>query len=54
MTEVNRSPFDFAEGESKLVSGFIVEYRRGGLAFIFFLSEYMNIIFIRLLTVFFP
>lgn len=49
MAETNRSPFDFAEGESELVSGFNVEYRRGGFAFIF-LSEYMNIIFIRLLS----
>ena len=26
--------FDFAEGESELVSGFNVEYRRGGFALI--------------------
>nr|AGO28077.1 NADH dehydrogenase subunit 1 [Opistoplatys sp. HL-2013] len=49
LAETNRSPFDFAEGESELVSGFNVEYSSGGFAFIF-LSEYMNIIFMSLLS----
>ncbi|KAI8114719.1 NADH-ubiquinone oxidoreductase chain 1, partial [Lucilia cuprina] len=46
--ETNRTPFDFAEGESELVSGFNVEYRRGGFALIF-LAEYASILFIRIL-----
>src|SRR5574343_57973 len=49
VAETNRAPFDFAEGESELVSGFNTEYRRGGFAIIF-LSEYGNIIFLSILS----
>lgn len=48
LAETNRTPFDFAEGESELVSGFNVEYRRGGFALIF-LAEYARILFMRML-----
>lgn len=48
LAETNRSPFDFAEGESELVSGFNVEYGAGGFALIF-LAEYARILFIRAL-----
>nr|YP_009439688.1 NADH dehydrogenase subunit 1 [Yanocephalus yanonis]ATG83161.1 NADH dehydrogenase subunit 1 [Yanocephalus yanonis] len=49
MAESNRTPFDFSEGESELVSGFNVEYGGGGFAFLF-ISEYASIIFISMIT----
>nr|WEL32821.1 NADH dehydrogenase subunit 1 [Pentaspinula unispinula] len=48
LAETNRTPFDFAEGESELVSGFNVEYGSGGFTLIF-LSEYTSIMFMSML-----
>jgi NADH:ubiquinone oxidoreductase subunit H len=39
LAETNRTPFDFAKGESELVSGFNIDYAAGGFALIF-LAEY--------------
>nr|YP_010271078.1 NADH dehydrogenase subunit 1 [Neptis raddei]UJY98845.1 NADH dehydrogenase subunit 1 [Neptis raddei]UZS91066.1 NADH dehydrogenase subunit 1 [Neptis raddei] len=50
MAETNRTPFDFAEGESELVSGFNIEYSSGGFALIF-LAEYSSILFMSLLFI---
>uniref|UniRef100_UPI003002A332 NADH dehydrogenase subunit 1 n=1 Tax=Arria brevifrons TaxID=2908858 RepID=UPI003002A332 len=48
LAETNRSPLDFAEGESELVSGFNVEYSSGGFALIF-LGEYSSILFMSMM-----
>nr|AYP41253.1 NADH dehydrogenase subunit 1 [Melarhaphe neritoides] len=49
IAETNRAPFDFAEGESELVSGFNIEYGAGGFALIF-LAEYANILIMSLFS----
>lgn len=49
IAETNRAPFDFAEGESELVSGFNIEYGGGGFVLLF-LAEYSNILFMSVLA----
>nr|ACT80216.1 NADH dehydrogenase subunit 1 [Rhopalomyia pomum] len=51
LSETNRSPFDFAEGESELVSGFNIEYSSGGFALIF-LAEYSMILLLSMIFCF--
>jgi NADH-ubiquinone oxidoreductase chain 1 len=49
LAETNRTPFDLAEGESELVSGFNTEYRSGTFAIIF-IGEYTRILAIRIFS----
>lgn len=51
LAELNRRPIDFIEGESELVSGFNVEYFRGGFVLIF-LREYGIILFFSFIIIY--
>nr|AIG20061.1 NADH dehydrogenase subunit 1 [Bemisia tabaci complex sp. Asia I] len=50
LAETNRTPFDFSEGESELISGFNIEYSSTSFVMLF-LSEYCSILIMSLLTI---
>jgi NADH-ubiquinone oxidoreductase chain 1 len=49
LAETNRTPFDFAEGESELVSGYNTEYASRGFALLI-LAEYTSILLISMFS----
>jgi NADH-ubiquinone oxidoreductase chain 1 len=49
LVETNRSPYDFAEGERELVSGYNIEYMGVLFAYIF-IAEYGILVFFRWVT----
>lgn len=50
LAERNRTPFDFSESESELVSGFNIEYG-GGIFSLIFICEYGIILFLSFMTI---